>query len=401
MSGPYFSLVIPTKNRAFLMPLVIDSILRQTCPDFEVIVADNDDTDATAQAMGQFADPRITHLKTGGLSMPDNWEAGISKAKGRYICMLEDKQALKRSALERLHQEAERHQPMVIKWAYDTFEDGAPPVRLRLTPATAEKPYMVTSDSLLKAFCTDRSANYKAVLPLPQQSAIHRDLARKIREGLMGRLFHPVSPDVVLSLVLLAHADEVLDMASALGVYTSTTHSNGSSSAVKGDLFKQFLRELGIDEARLYDKVPLKTINIPGSIFNDFLHMQEKLGGRLARHGLSWTKFFFESQQAIWLTASRGVDVSENQRSWDTAFAEQSEQVRQETLAALAPSKNQATAHATPWRRITRQIGFNQLERRIKAFVRGRLKGQLEWRFRSVGEYLEWDAAQSERSANN
>ena len=51
MNAPRFSVVLPTKGRSFLVGHAIRSVLAQTFPDFELIVTDNDDGDATRQAV--------------------------------------------------------------------------------------------------------------------------------------------------------------------------------------------------------------------------------------------------------------------------------------------------------------------------------------------------------------
>ena len=244
MSEPFFSIVIPTKNRAFLLRHAIESLLKQTFTDFEIIVADNDDTDATTQVIRKCKDPRLIHVRTGKLSMPDNWEAGCENAQGQFVCVLEDKQALKRRALERLHEMIGRRQPLVVKWQCDMFQDEASPARLRRAKTSPDGPRMISSDEALTQFCSDLKETYKTVLPLPQRGAFHKEVLRQIREGVMGRLFHPVSPDVNLALLALNYVDEILDVPAALGVYMSSVHSNGRSSAEKGALFQQFLREL-------------------------------------------------------------------------------------------------------------------------------------------------------------
>lgn len=48
---PLFSVVIPTKNRGFLAKDALQSVLRQTCPDWEALLVDNDDTSATREAV--------------------------------------------------------------------------------------------------------------------------------------------------------------------------------------------------------------------------------------------------------------------------------------------------------------------------------------------------------------
>jgi glycosyltransferase involved in cell wall biosynthesis len=85
---PFFSIVLPTKNRSFLVGYAIESILMQSFKNFEVIIVDNDDTNATQNVVATFDDSRIHYYKTGNLSMPDNWEYGCTKIAGKYLLIL-------------------------------------------------------------------------------------------------------------------------------------------------------------------------------------------------------------------------------------------------------------------------------------------------------------------------
>jgi glycosyltransferase involved in cell wall biosynthesis len=89
---PFFSVLIPTKNRSHLVGHAVQSVLGQNFDDFEIILVDNDDGDSTQEVIKQFSDPRIRYYRTGGLSMPWNWEYARQKANGLYLTVLEDKQ---------------------------------------------------------------------------------------------------------------------------------------------------------------------------------------------------------------------------------------------------------------------------------------------------------------------
>lgn len=87
---PLFSVVIPTHNRARLVPRAIDSVLRQTFEDFEVVVVDDCSTDATRDVVAAMPEPRIRLV-----TLPENRgaagarNAGIAAARGSLISLLD------------------------------------------------------------------------------------------------------------------------------------------------------------------------------------------------------------------------------------------------------------------------------------------------------------------------
>src|SRR4030095_14561801 len=76
---PTFSVIIPTYNRASFVTKAVDSVLRQTFKDYEIIVVDDGSTDTTAQALEQYGRAiTIIHQVNNGVSAARN--AGIRKA---------------------------------------------------------------------------------------------------------------------------------------------------------------------------------------------------------------------------------------------------------------------------------------------------------------------------------
>jgi glycosyltransferase involved in cell wall biosynthesis len=88
---PCVTIVMPTYNRAALLPGTIDAVLAQTFGDFELIVVDDGSGDDTAGVLGRrYADePRLRYLRkpNGGVSSARN--LGLAQARGEFIAFLD------------------------------------------------------------------------------------------------------------------------------------------------------------------------------------------------------------------------------------------------------------------------------------------------------------------------
>ncbi len=82
------SVVIPVYNGARCVRRAIDSVLAQTCRDFELIVVNDGSTDETAEVLAGLGDRiRVVNKANGGLSSARN--AGIGAANGDYVAFLD------------------------------------------------------------------------------------------------------------------------------------------------------------------------------------------------------------------------------------------------------------------------------------------------------------------------
>jgi len=87
---PTVSVIIPTYNRADVLPRSIDSALDQTLSDVEVIVVDDASDDDTESVVNEYDDSRVTFLEhetnRGGSAARNT---GIGVATGDYIALLD------------------------------------------------------------------------------------------------------------------------------------------------------------------------------------------------------------------------------------------------------------------------------------------------------------------------
>lgn len=87
VDNPFFSVVIPTFNRAQTIRRAIDSVLNQSFKDFELIVVDDGSTDLTSEILESYENLKVIKQKNKGVSAARN--TGIRAAKGQWIALLD------------------------------------------------------------------------------------------------------------------------------------------------------------------------------------------------------------------------------------------------------------------------------------------------------------------------
>ena len=88
---PRFSIVIPTRQRADTLRFSIETALAQTHPDFEVVVQNNGNDQATNDVVAAFASPRIV-LRSSPNTLPysANFEAALTASSGEFVAFIGD-----------------------------------------------------------------------------------------------------------------------------------------------------------------------------------------------------------------------------------------------------------------------------------------------------------------------
>lgn len=84
---PLVSVVIPTFNRAWILPEAIESVLSQTFENYELIIVDDGSTDNTLPLLNACKDIRVVSQENKGVSAARN--SGIDAAAGDYLAFLD------------------------------------------------------------------------------------------------------------------------------------------------------------------------------------------------------------------------------------------------------------------------------------------------------------------------
>ena len=123
--NPIVSIIMPTYNVEKYLPAAIDSVLRQSYQDWELLVVDDGSTDNSKEIALEYAqkDDRISvlHKDNGGLSDARNY--GLSRAQGKYLHFFDSDDIIETDFYEKMVAAIEvRNDDFVICGYYKDYE---------------------------------------------------------------------------------------------------------------------------------------------------------------------------------------------------------------------------------------------------------------------------------------
>lgn len=104
MNRPLVSVVVPTYNRAALLPRAVESVIAQTFADWELIVVDDGSVDRTPDLAEGYAAQlgnRFVHLRQPNRGSSAARNRGIEAARGDFVAFLDSDDEFRRDKLER------------------------------------------------------------------------------------------------------------------------------------------------------------------------------------------------------------------------------------------------------------------------------------------------------------
>src|SRR5437868_10948529 len=96
----FFSIIIPTYNRASVIKKTIDTTLNQSYPGYEVIVVDDGGTDNTEEVIRAIGNNKITYYKKENAERAAARNYGAAMAKGDYLTFVDSDDLLYQNYLE-------------------------------------------------------------------------------------------------------------------------------------------------------------------------------------------------------------------------------------------------------------------------------------------------------------
>ncbi|MES2619869.1 MAG: glycosyltransferase family 2 protein [Bacteroidota bacterium] len=107
MKTPFFSIIMPTYNRAAFLAVAIESVLTQTFENWELVVVDDGSADNTKEVVLSFNNSKIKYLFQSNSERCAARNNGINHSEGQYICFLDSDDYYLQNHLKSLYQAIE------------------------------------------------------------------------------------------------------------------------------------------------------------------------------------------------------------------------------------------------------------------------------------------------------
>lgn len=108
VNTPFFSIIVPLYNKEHTVKRCVESVLAQTCEDWELLVINDGSKDGGASVMSQYTDRRIRYLEHPNHGVSYTRNRGLDEARGVYIHFLDADDYLEPDRLEILRKDIER-----------------------------------------------------------------------------------------------------------------------------------------------------------------------------------------------------------------------------------------------------------------------------------------------------
>ncbi len=297
MSTPRFSIVIPTRNRARYLQHAIRCAASQVHESLEIIVSDNDSADETRAVVEPYLNGRTRYVNTGRtLCMPDSWEFALAQARGEFVTVLSDDDAISPELCDRIERAIGGSRDDLYQWPRHRYVlgwEGTDDTDTLYLPDLSGEFYAKSAAAMLDKWYG--VCRYIKDSPMMFNCFAHRDLLARVRRR-CGRVFIGMSPDVAAGVALLAHTRAYVYFDAALALAGIGVQSIGCNCVAGGQSASNvdtFFAEFGKRIDELYAGSPhIDADLLTPAVASVLTQAKPAHGGALADHALDLDGFF-------------------------------------------------------------------------------------------------------------
>lgn len=369
-SRPFFTILVPTRNRAHLLRHALRCAFAQTFDDFEVIVSDNDSSDKTPLTVKEFDHPKLRYVRTPkSMNMPDHWEWAVEHARGQYITFLCDDDAISPIALATAAETIQQYKSKLLMMggtAYfgaNSIDEGCR--NGIMIPYFRGGVEIVDSKAMIHEM--EKFIPQPLFLPRMLNSFVDRDLFFDVRKE-AGRVFH-YSPDYSFALLMQSNTPTWAYIHEPLWIAGCFAESIGmSGSQNRGEAAKVFYNEMGPE---LFRNGLLTNYIVTNVLANTYLECQKLMPQRLGDFKIDMVGYYYSAWKDMIVLEGYGVDISEDIETFNKGLASQPEEIQRAVRSKI---------RALPLR-ISRYFGYRIPRSRLLIRIGTRLmyKSRFYW----------------------
>ncbi len=233
---PYFSIVIPTRDRPWFVKASLEALALQSYEHFEVIISDNFVNNSCKDVVESFDDPRFKYVRPPrDMHMSEHWEFACEQMSGDYLTVLIDKTFLQVDALKIVAAEINRWRnlDLISGWSESYapvdesvgIDDGYynPQFPIGLSSSYNPRDELARRLNCSDPLWSEGINYYRGKICFGMYSA---ELVERIKSK-MGSLFVPLSPDYSTTAAALALANNAVDIGQPIMTSFLSNVSNG------------------------------------------------------------------------------------------------------------------------------------------------------------------------------
>lgn len=305
---PFFSIVIPTKNRSELLKDAIQSVLWQNFTDFELIVSDNFNEQVTQEVIADFSNhPKFRFVRTEHeLNMIDHWEFATKHALGKYVLVLADRKVLYQNALKKIAKTIKKF-PDINAFSFGVQTYNETTNRMGWNNAIGKTTVYQTKD-LINNFL---NANYfssrslDCYFPKTLNGCFKNDFAKTIR-SLSGNYFNNsgvTTPDYSSFFINCALNAETVYIGKKLILTQGEQASNGRIFGAGN--FHNYMNSLNLNDP--YHDVEIKAPLIYNLLITDFINIKKVFARNLLKKEVNFLNYYFTNYFEILIKIEQGL----------------------------------------------------------------------------------------------
>jgi glycosyltransferase involved in cell wall biosynthesis len=328
---PYYSVIIPTYNRARLLPFAIKSVLAQTFGDFEIVISNGGSTDNTRDVVQSFSDPRIKYVESSDrLPVGDNYQQGLDNASGEYITFLSDDDAYAPELLHKVKEIIDSEVADIVGYQYCRyyhdqlyeFERNVPANSLLIHDYGGGLTAFSSEEALEQSFVynglSDKAADPRFIVPYLSNATYKRSIFDRLRD-VRANLFDFVPPDMYLATAVFYMAEKYVCLDMPLLVWSSWAgNATAAATRTQNDIKEHYKHLM---KGKRLNHSPLKFALSANCGADCALAAASDLGN--SRWQPDWTSYFKMIYENFIFLRSTGVDLVDETAEYERVLAEQ------------------------------------------------------------------------------